>query len=57
MTEKEKMITALPYRANDPELVKLRREVRLKLAAYNTHLEYDASELSEIGRASCRERV
>jgi maltose O-acetyltransferase len=46
MTEKEKMVTALPYRANDPELVKLRREVRLKLAAYNTHLEYDASDLS-----------
>jgi maltose O-acetyltransferase len=35
MTEKEKMISGLPYRANDPELVMLRREVRMKLAAYN----------------------
>jgi hypothetical protein len=26
MTEKEKMIGGLPYRANDPELVTLRRE-------------------------------
>jgi len=48
MTEKEKMIAAMPYRANDPELVKLRREVRLKLAAYNSHLDYNAEELSPI---------
>jgi len=43
MTEKEKMIAALPYRANDPELIQLRREVRLKLAAYNLSTLYDTN--------------
>ena len=46
MTEKEKMISSLPYRANDPELVTLRREVRLKLAAYNHDTLYDADNLT-----------
>lgn len=35
------MIAALPYRANDPELIQLRREVRLKLAAYNLSTLYE----------------
>lgn len=35
MTEKEKMTGGLPYNANNPELVQLRRDVRVKLAAYN----------------------
>ena len=35
MTEKEKMIAGHPYNANDPELIKLRREVRIKLGTYN----------------------
>ena len=35
MTEKEKMIAGMPYRANDPELIGLRRDVRIKLAVYN----------------------
>jgi hypothetical protein len=35
MTEKEKMITGLPYQANDPELVELRAMVRKKLGPYN----------------------
>ena len=47
MTEKEKMIAALPYRASDPELVTLRRNVRLKLAAYN-QASYDESTITGI---------
>jgi maltose O-acetyltransferase len=35
MTEKEKMISGLPYRANDPELINDRKAVRKILAAYN----------------------
>lgn len=35
MTEKEKMIAALPYRANDPELIKLRAVVRKVLGKFN----------------------
>jgi maltose O-acetyltransferase len=46
MTEKEKMISALPYRANDPELIKLRREVRGKLKTYN-QAAYDEPLLNE----------
>jgi maltose O-acetyltransferase len=41
MTEKDKMVSGLPYRANDPELVKLRRDVRIRLAAYNHSLLYE----------------
>jgi maltose O-acetyltransferase len=35
MTEKEKMINGLPYRANDAELVKLRADVRKVLGPFN----------------------
>jgi maltose O-acetyltransferase len=35
MTEKDKMIIGLPYRANDPELIKQRAEVRKILGMYN----------------------
>ncbi len=35
MTEKDKMIAALPYKASDPELIKLRTDVRKKLGPYN----------------------
>ncbi|RYE21323.1 MAG: sugar O-acetyltransferase [Sphingobacteriales bacterium] len=35
MTEKEKMITGAPYRANDPELIAMRTAVRKKLGVYN----------------------
>lgn len=48
MTEKEKMIAGEPYCANDPELVTLRREVRLKLAAYNQHALYEAANIAEM---------
>ena len=47
MTEKEKMISSLPYNANDPELVALRRDVRIKLADYNLAKGYDAAELNK----------
>jgi maltose O-acetyltransferase len=47
MTEKEKMIAGAPYRAGDPELVRLRREVRLKLAAYNNQTLYEAPVITE----------
>jgi len=47
MTEKYKMINALPYRANDAELVKLRREVRVKLAIYNQATVTEAAEMTE----------
>jgi maltose O-acetyltransferase len=46
MTEKQKMIVGEPYNANDAELKTLRREVRLKLAAYNLTTEYDGDFLS-----------
>lgn len=35
MTEKEKMIAGLPYRANDPELISLRAAVRKLMGLYN----------------------
>ena len=35
MTEREKMINALPYKANDSELVKLRSSVRKILGPFN----------------------
>ena len=35
MTEKEKMISGLPYRAGDKELISLRAAVRKKLGPYN----------------------
>jgi len=35
MTEKDKMISGLPYRANDPELIKQRAAVRKILGMYN----------------------
>src|SRR3569833_623683 len=41
MTEKEKMIAGEPYRANAPELIQLRRDVRLRLAAYNFSTLYE----------------
>lgn len=46
MTEKQKMIAGEPYNANDAELKTLRREVRLKLAAYNLSAGYDTDFLS-----------
>jgi maltose O-acetyltransferase len=45
MTEKEKMVSALPYSANDLELVSLRRDVRIKLSAYN-NAAYGANDIS-----------
>jgi maltose O-acetyltransferase len=35
MTEKEKMISGLPYRANDPDLIKDRAAIRQLLYQYN----------------------
>ncbi len=35
MTEKDKMISGLPYRANDPELIKQRAAVRKILGKYS----------------------
>ncbi|WP_050982131.1 sugar O-acetyltransferase [Mucilaginibacter paludis] len=35
MTEKEKMVAGLPYRANDAELIELRTQVRKILGPYN----------------------
>jgi maltose O-acetyltransferase len=45
MTEKEKMISAVPYNANDQELVGLRRDIRIKLAAYN-HAAYETENIA-----------
>ena len=52
MTEREKMIAGLPYRANDPELVTLRADVRKLLGPYNqvgaNEPEYQESLLRQI---------
>jgi len=46
LTEKDKMISGEPYRANDPELVGLRADVRKRLGNYNhvgvheNHIQY-----------------
>ena len=35
MTQKERMLAGLPYRANDPELKQMRAENKLRIAQYN----------------------
>jgi len=47
MTEKDKMISGLPYRANDPELIKQRAAVRKILGKYNQVGILEASEQIE----------
>jgi len=48
MTEKEKMISGLPYRANDPELIKQRAAVRKILGKYNHVGVHSADEQIEL---------
>jgi len=48
MTEKDKMISGLPYRANDPELIKQRKAIRKILAAYNQVGVHEAADQIEM---------
>jgi maltose O-acetyltransferase len=48
MTEKDKMISGLPYRANDPELIKQRAGVRKILGKYNKLGIHSADEQIEL---------
>ncbi|RCH56020.1 sugar O-acetyltransferase [Mucilaginibacter hurinus] len=44
MTEREKMVSGIPYRATDPELVAMRMAVKKKLGIYNQTGVHDAPE-------------
>jgi maltose O-acetyltransferase len=48
MTEKDKMISGLPYRANDPELIRHRADVRKILGTYNLTGVHDGSRQVEL---------
>lgn len=48
MTEKDKMISGLPYRANDPELIKQRAAARKLLGKYNQVGVHSADEQIEL---------
>jgi maltose O-acetyltransferase len=48
MTEQEKMVSRLPYLANDAELIRLRAEVRRKLGSFNQMGQHEADTQAEM---------
>ena len=48
MTQKERMLAGLPYRANDPELKQIRAENKLRVARYNQLTRNQEEEMSQL---------
>lgn len=48
MTQKERMLAGLPYRANDPELKQMRAENKLRVAQYNQLTRNQEQEMSQL---------
>lgn len=50
MTQKERMLAGLPYRANDPELKQMRTENKLRVAEYNQLTRDQQEEMDQLIR-------
>ena len=50
MTQKERMLAGLPYRANDPELKQMRTENKLRVAEYNQLTRNQQDEMDQLIR-------
>ncbi len=50
MTQKERMLAGLPYRANDPELKQMRTENKLRVAEYNQLTRNQQEEMDQLIR-------
>lgn len=48
MTQKERMLAGLPYRANDPELKQMRAENKLRVAQYNQLTRNQEQEMDQL---------
>ncbi len=48
MTQKERMLAGLPYRANDPELKQMRAENKLRIAQYNQLTRNQEQEMDQL---------
>lgn len=48
MTQKERMLAGLPYRANDPELKQMRAENKLRVAQYNQLTRNQEQEIDQL---------